>query len=305
MLPVNGLHHVTSLAGDAQRNNDFFTKTLGLRRVKKTVNFDAPDVYHLYYGDEIGTPGTVMTHFPFQNAAPGTRGTGEAGEISFSVPPGSLGEWETRLADHSLVRSTAFGAGKLAFTGPDGDGLALVEAEDDRAPWTGQLSADLAIRGFHSVRLVLTETEPTRKVLEALGFLALAEENGIVRMAAGDGGPGYLVDLEARPDLPAARQSAGSVHHVAFRVADRAAQDEVRDAMSEIGMKVTPSIDRDYFRAIYFRSPGGVLFEVATDEPGFTRDEDVATLGTALKLPEQHAHLRDQLEAGVLPTIRD
>ena len=305
MTQIKGLHHVTSLAADAQQNSDFFTKVLGLRRVKKTVNFDAPDVYHLYYGDTAGTPGSVMTYFPFPHMAAGKAGTGEVGETQFAVPAGSLGYWRERLAARGvagLQSDTAFGADRLRFAGPDGDGFALVEDAGDRGFWDGaDIPDDKAVRGFQGVRMRLREADATGELLEFMGYQKVDTQDNLVRYAVADGNGADYVDLEVLGDAAAADQGAGSVHHVAFAVEDRAAQLEVRKALLDTGYQVTPVIDRDYFWAIYFRTPGGVLFEVATNEPGFDRDEDSAHLGEALKLPSQHEHLRERLEAALAP----
>jgi glyoxalase family protein len=301
---IEGIHHVTSLASSARATDAFFTGPLGLRRVKKTVNFDAPDVYHLYYGDASGHPGTVMTYFPFPDAARGTPGTGEVGTTVFAVPPGSLAAWRHRLADAGVAgldESDRFGARQLAFEGPDGDGFALVEAEDGRAPWSAEVPAEMAIRGFHAASLRLADIGATEDLLRLMGYERVDAHGGIVRYALPEHNGAGIVDLEARPDAAHARQGAGSVHHIAFSVADRERQGEVREALLAEGWQVTPVIDRDYFWAIYFRTPGGVLFEVATAEPGFARDEDPDHLGEALKLPPQHAHLRDRLERELEP----
>lgn len=299
---IKGLHHVTSMADDARTNNHFFTHTLGLRRVKKTVNFDAPDVYHLYYGDEIGTPGTVMTYFPFPDMPRGRAGTGEIGRTVFSVPRGSLGFWRDRLATlgvAGLREEETFGEKRLNFSGPDGDGFALVEVKDDpRTPWTeGGISSDHAIRGFHSVAMRLRDEGATAELLKFMGYEELDRKDGVMRLIVPGGNGASLVDLETMPNVNRAAQGAGSVHHVAFAVDNREKQLEVRNALIDTGYHVTPVIDRDYFWAIYFRTPGGVLFEIATNEPGFERDEDVAHLGEALKLPQQHKHLRPILES--------
>ncbi|SIO49710.1 glyoxalase family protein [Rhodovulum sp. ES.010] len=301
---VDGLHHVTSLAGNAVANNRFFTETLGLRRVKKTVNFDAPDVYHLYFGDEVGQPGTLITYFPFEGARRGRGGTGEASVTGFSVPPCSLDAWQARLEAGSVGpvhRDRPFGEDRLLFEGPDGETLALVGTADDRRPWAdGPVAADMAIRGLHAVTLRLGENEPTAELLRLMGFREIGREGTVTRLALAEHNGAGLVDLE-RVDGPAAAQGAGSVHHVAFAVPDRDAQDAMRRTLAEAGHGTTPVIDRDYFHAIYFRSPGGVLFEIATNLPGFARDEDPAHLGEALQLPEQHAHLRDRLERELVP----
>ena len=302
---IKGLHHVTSLAAGAQANNAFFTKALGLRRVKKTVNFDAPDVYHLYYGDEIGTPGSVMTYFPFPDAARGRPGTGEVGETVFAVPEGSLPFWTERFAalGVDVKADEAFGEKRLHFAGPDGDGFALVEAKGDRRlPWThGGVDGERAIRGFHSASLRLRDDGATAELLKFMGYEEVDKADGVRRFGMPDGNGADFIDVETMPNIASARQGAGSVHHIAFAVENRAKQLEVRKALLDTGYQVTPVIDRDYFWAIYFRTPGGVLFEVATNEPGFDRDEDTAHLGEALKLPRQHEHLRGALEKRLQP----
>jgi len=303
---IKGLHHVTSMADDAQTNNHFFTKTLGLRRVKKTVNFDAPDVYHLYYGDEIGTPGTVMTYFPFPRMQAGRPGTGEVGTTQFSVPKGSLAYWGERLANlgiEGLKTGEQFGEKRLHFAGPDGDGFALVEVADDpRTPWVSAgIDADHAIRGFHSVSMRLDDDASSAELLKYMGYEVVDTDSGVKRLAIPGGNGANVIELQTMPNVARARSGAGSVHHVAFAVENREKQLEVRKALMDTGYHVTPVIDRDYFWAIYFRTPGGVLFEVATNEPGFDRDEDTAHLGEALKLPSQHAHLRPMLEQHLVP----
>ncbi len=298
---IQGLHHVTSMASDARANNAFFTDTLGLRRVKKTVNFDAPKVYHLYYGDEHGTPGTVMTYFPFPDIGARAKGAGEVGRTVFAVPPGALPFWRERLAAQGtadLAEDVSFGARRLTFTGPDGDELALVESDDERTPWTGGgVADDTAIRGFNGASLRLRDAGATAELLRFMGYEADETAGGVTRYRHPDGNGADVIDLETTPGARRADLGAGSVHHIAFAVPDRAAQLEARKALVETGYQVTPVIDRDYFWSIYFRTPGGVLFEVATNEPGFDRDEDTAHLGEALKLPRQHAHLRDWLES--------
>lgn len=309
LTQIKGLHHVTSMAANAQENNDFFTKTLGLRRVKKTVNFDAPDVYHLYYGDEVGTPGTVMTYFPFPHIVKGNRGAGEVSETVFSVPKGTLGYWKERFVAQGvtgLEESEVFGENRLRFPGPDGDTFALVEVDgDNRQPFArGTVPADEGVHGFRGVTMRLRDGGATGELLKHMGYEEVDRQGALTRYAIKDGNGADFVDLEVLPGAPAARQGAGSVHHVAFAVENRAAQAEVRKALMDTGYHVTPVIDRDYFWAIYFRTPGGVLFEVATNEPGFDRDEDTAHLGVALKLPAQHAHLRSRIEE-ILPPIVD
>jgi glyoxalase family protein len=302
---IKGLHHVTAMARDAADNNAFFTHTLGLRRVKKTVNFDEPSVYHLYYGDEVGAPGTIMTYFPFPQIGRGRPGTGEVGTTVFSVPEGSLGFWEQRLAAANIrtERGESFGQKRLSFSGPDGDGLALVEVADDaRAPWIGGgVGADEAIRGFHSASLRLKDGGATEALLKFMGYEEAERHEGIKRLVLPGGNGADFVDIETLPDVDRAALGAGSVHHIAFAVPDRPAQLEVRKALADTGFALTPVIDRNYFWSVYFRTPGGVLFEIATNEPGFNVDEDTAHLGEALKLPAQHEHLRTRLETALEP----
>jgi len=306
---IKGLHHVTSMAANAQENNDFFTHKLGLRRVKKTVNFDAPDVYHLYYGDEVGTPGSVMTYFPFPHIVRGRPGAGEVGDTLFTVPKGTLGYWKAHLAGQGvqgLQEEQRFGENRLRFAGPDGDGFALVEKDgDSRAAFGGgPVPRDEGIQGFHGVSMRLRDKGATAELLKFMNYEPIDQQGNITRFAVRDGNGADFVDIETLPGADLARQGAGSVHHVAFAVEDRAAQLEVRKALMDTGYHVTPVIDRDYFWAIYFRTPGGVLFEVATNEPGFDRDEDTAHLGEALRIPHQHEHLRNQIERA-LPEIVD
>ncbi|MEO1776668.1 MAG: VOC family protein [Pseudomonadota bacterium] len=307
---IIGLHHVTAISGDAQANHDFYVRTLGQRMVKRTVNFDAPEVYHLYYADGAGTPGTVMTFFPFPGARRGRVGRGQVTETLYAVPVGSLDFWAARIAaagGRVLGRATAFGEARLIAEDPEGLGLTMVErAEDPRAPWTGEVAAAEAVRGFAGVAMGVREEGPTAAILTDLfGYARIGEETAgaarRIRFAKPDD-PSGLVELVIDPAMPNGLEAAGTVHHVAFRVADRAAQARVQQAVAAAGYGVTPQIDRDYFYAIYFRTPEGILFEVATDEPGFDRDEDPAHLGEALKLPRQHEHLRPRLEQ-MLPAL--
>jgi len=298
---IKGLHHVTSMAADANENNQFFTKTLGLRRVKKTVNFDAPEVYHLYYGDEQGTPGSVMTYFPFGQMPRGKRGVGEVGVTEFAIPEGTLEFWKEHLAKKNvegLKADTFLGESRLEFDGPDGDSFALVEANPEgRTAWTGDgIGGAEGLLGFHGARFRLRDAAATGELLQFMGYEKDETEGAVTRYRIGGGNAARTIDLEERPDAGHANQGAGSVHHIAFAVEDRAAQLKVREALMDTGYQVTPVIDRDYFWAIYFRTPGGVLFEIATNEPGFDRDEDTAHLGQALKLPTRYEPHRDQIE---------
>lgn len=298
---IKGLHHVTSMAADAKENNDFFTKTLGLRRIKKTVNFDAPEVYHLYYGDEIGTPGSVMTYFPFAQMPNGTRGTGEVGVTEFAIPKGSIGFWRERLGAKGvtgLKESSFVGENRLEFEGPDGDGFALVENDPEgRTAWSGGgVGPAEGVFGFHGARIRLRDAAPTGELLTFMGYEREEKEGSVTRYRIEGGNAARTIDLEELPDAKHATQGTGSVHHIAFAVEDRTTQLEVRKALMDTGYQVTPVIDRDYFWAIYFRTQGGVLFEVATNEPGFDRDEDTVHLGQALMLPERYRPYRKQIE---------
>jgi glyoxalase family protein len=303
---IRGLHHITSMASDARQNNRFFTDTLGLRRVKQTVNFDDPSVYHLYYGDETGSAGTVMTYFPFQNMMLGRAGVGEVGETRFSVPKGSLEFWQDRFTAKGvtgLETDTVFGANRLRFPGPDGDRLSLIESSaDNREPWLADgIPDDTAVRGLAGARFSLHDIAATQELLAFMGYQRVEKEGDVTRFIIPNGNGADTIELEQLPKTPVARQGAGSVHHIAFAVDNREKQLEVRKALMDTGYQVTPVIDRDYFWAIYFRTPGGILFEVATNEPGFNRDEDTAHLGEALKLPTRYEDYRDRIQANLLP----
>jgi glyoxalase family protein len=306
---INGLHHVTAISGAPQRNLDFYAKVLGLRFVKRTVNFDDPSVYHLYYGNETGAPGTAMTFFPWEHLQPAVRGTGEVAQTGFSVPAGSLDFWRDRLSRLGVAHQEAeprFGEPALTLADPDGLPLALVAAAepDARVPWiTAEIGAEHAVRGFHGVTLTLDVGAATAELLtEVMGYEHVASEGGVHRYAAPHGAPARYVDIVEAPDGAPAWSGLGSVHHIAFAVADDDAQDHFRWRLIRAGHRVTPRIDRTYFHSIYFRTPGGVLFEIATAGPGFTVDEPRATLGQELKLPPQHEHLRARLE-DVLPPL--
>jgi glyoxalase family protein len=306
---INGLHHVTAISGAPQRNLDFYARVLGLRFVKRTVNFDDPSVYHLYYGNETGAPGTAMTFFPWEHLPPARRGTGEVGQTAFSVPSGSLDFWRERLARLGVAHQEPeprFGEPTLALADPDGLPLALVAADeaDARVPWTtAEIGAEHAVRGFHGVSLTLDVGTATAELLtEVMGYEHVASEGGVQRYAAPHGATARYVDIVEAPGGAPAWSGRGAVHHIAFSVADDDAQDDFRRRLINAGHRVTPRIDRTYFHSIYFQTPGGVLFEIATAGPGFTVDEPRATLGQALKLPPQHEHLRARLEQ-TLPSL--
>ncbi|WP_103351202.1 ring-cleaving dioxygenase [Amycolatopsis sp. CA-128772] len=302
-IRTTGLHHVTAIGGDPQRNADFYLRTLGLRLVKTTVNFDDPGTYHLYYGDSSGKPGSLMTFFPWPEAPSGRHGTGQATTTSFSIPEASLGWWQRHLAaagvDTGEVRN-ADDEATLTFRDPDGLQLALVAHPqgDPRDPWDTELvPAEHAIRGLHSVTLSVTEEDATAGMLTGDLGLGFAHQDGNrLRFAAGEGGPGALVDVLVTPDAPRGLVAAGSVHHVAWRAPDEETQKSWREELVGKGVRVTSILDRQYFRSIYFREPGGTLLEVATDEPGFAIDEPLLELGRALKLPPWLEPRRDEIE---------
>jgi glyoxalase family protein len=313
---VGGIHHVTAIATDPRRNVDFYTGVLGLRLVKRTVNQDDPGTYHLYYGDESGSPGTVLTFFPWPLARRGSRGTGQATVTALAVPEGSLGWWRERLEAHGVPHDDPgrrFDEETLAFLDPDGLKLELVAdpAAAGRAPWAGgPVPERNGIRGFHSVTLSVEAGEPTIDLLTgAMGLAAAGEEDGRFRFAAvagagypAAGDPGVAVDVVPAPGASQGHVAAGSVHHVAWRVPGDGEQTALRRALIEAGFEPTPVIERFYFRSVYFRERGGVLFEIATDPPGFTVDEPLAELGSALKLPPWLEPHRERIE-GVLPPL--
>ena len=289
---IRGIHHITAIATDPQHNVDFYSGLLGLRLVKKTVNFDDPGTYHLYYGDETGRPGTLLTFFPWSGARRGALGSGQATSTGLSVPTGSLESWSRRLAAARVPhddQTMRFGERVLRFADPDGMRLELVEDEAarDLTPWSdGPLGAESAVRGIHSTTITVDDPEPTAELLTGLfGARPSVTEGPRSRFRLGDAGLGARVDLLHRPREGRGRIAAGSVHHVAFRVANDDEQAQWRDAVRAAGLGVTTVQDRQYFHSIYFREPGGVLFEIATDPPGFGYDEPVERLGSALKLP--------------------
>lgn len=309
-MTSSGLHHVTVISGPAPRNVDFYVRVLGLRLVKKTVNFDDPGTYHLYYGDETGKPGSIITFFPWENAARGRVGVGETLQIGLAVPRSSIGYWTQRLLEKGVTASApakSFGETVITFKDADGTGLALVGVDGLEASpgFSGaEVPAEHAIRGMHGVTLLVKEAGRTARVLEkVLGYEEIAREGALSRFRAPGDALGNVVTLHEAGNFLRGNFGAGSVHHVAFRAADDAAQAEMaRILRDEIGLTPTEVRDRHYFRSIYFREPNGVLFEIATDEPGFTVDEPVETLGQALKLPPFLEGHREVIEK-VLPAL--
>jgi glyoxalase family protein len=294
-----GIHHITAIAGDPQRNLDFYAEALGLRLVKRTVNFDDPGSYHFYFGDNIGTPGTIMTFFPWPGARRGARGSGQVTTVSFAVPRNSMAFWKERLrATHVIAEEIEgrFGCNALRFLDPDGLQLELVASANEES------SSERAIRGFAAPTLEVRNPEKTEKLLtEALGFEFVAEENNRRRFRGGGSNASAEIDLVSA-QAGFGQIAAGTVHHIAFRAADDDEQLKVREQLVARGLNLTPVIDRQYFHSIYFREPNGILFEIATDGPGFLIDEPANALGETLKLPPIYESKRNEIER-VLPTI--
>jgi glyoxalase family protein len=310
MNEISGIHHVTCIAGPAQENLDFYTGVLGMRMVKKSVNQDSPDTYHLFFADAEGHPGADLTFFPWPQMPPVTPGHGLSVEVSLAVPAGSLGYWSARLREHGTAlreEETRFGERVLPMIDPHGLRLALVETGDARefTPWDGSpVPADRQVLGLHSVRLWERSLEVTSAFLTGvLGFRAAGDEAGWHRFAVGRGGSGAHLDIREMPDQPRGAWGVGAIHHVAWRVADDAAQRAVQSRVAAAKRRPTEVIDRFWFKSVYFLEPGGVLFEIATDGPGFTADEDLATLGEKLVLPPWLEPMRAEIEAG-LPSLR-
>jgi glyoxalase family protein len=305
---MSGIHHVTAISGSASRNFDFYTHALGLRFVKRTVNFDDPGTYHLYYGDEAGHPGTILTFFPWEHAAPGRNGAGLTQETAFRVPAASIGFWAHRFVEKGVSHDTVakrFGQPVLTFRDPDGMTLALVgvEGAEDESGWSGGgIPAEHAVRGFHGVTLMVDDAAKTAAILTgALGFEEAGREDGLVRYRATSGIGGF-VDLREAKGFLAGQMGRGSVHHIAFRAANDAEQAAMARKLTDtLGQHVTEQKDRKYFRSIYFREPGGIIFEIATDEPGFAVDEPQASLGEALQLPDFLEAHRREIEAALPP----
>ncbi|WP_454045133.1 ring-cleaving dioxygenase [Chryseobacterium sp. Marseille-Q8038] len=305
---ILGLHHITAIADNAKRNLDFYTKVLGVRLVKKTVNFDDPGTYHFYFGNEEGTPGTILTFFPWEGIGKGNNGSGMATHIGYSVPKGSLEFWKNHLQSLHVATEEGeiFGEKMISFKDPDGLQLQLIEplSEDNRKVWTtDDIKDENALKGFHNVTLTLKKADPTIKVLtDILGYDLQKQEGERYRLATDAIDTANLVDIIENDNIPAGRNAAGTNHHIAFRVKDDTVLMEYREKALSGGLSITPKINRDYFYSLYFREPGGVLFEIATDNPGFTVDEPLNELGKNLKLPVQYEGMRDKIE-GVLPNL--
>ena len=308
---ILGLHHVTATVAEAQADLDFCLDRLGLRLVKKTVNFDNHDVYHFYYGTERGAPGTIWTTFPYagRGVRVGVKGAGQVVATAFSVPADSLDLWRRRLQEHGVPTHDVeprFGDAVLRVDDPSGLWFELVTSSDDRRPpWLGHdLGEAAAIRGLHSVTMCVRARAPSvALVTGVLGYRVVGEAGTRTRVAAGGDGPGHLIDIVVDPAAVAAVNGIGTVHHVAMAIATDVEQLQLREELLALGLQVTEVRDRCYFQSIYFREPGGVLFEVATVQPGFTADEDLASLGRGLKLPPWEERHRAAIEANLAPVV--
>ena len=307
---VLGLHHITAIAGDAQRNYDFYTSVLGLRLLKKTVNFDDPKTYHLYFGDEIGSPGTILTFFPWgSDMVTGRRGSHMATEIGYAVPEDSFGFWLNRFQERHVTYNKPaekFGEPYLTFLDPDGLKLELIatKSRGSSKPWeTAEVNAGVATRGFHHISLSLAAIRETAELLtEVFGYKLVDQQVNRYRFKTDAVGHAAIIDLVEVPYEMRGHVAAGTVHHVAFRVKNEQVLMQYREKIVRRGLNITEQIDRTYFYSLYFREPGGVLFELATENPGFAVDEPLEKLGTGLKLPPKYEHQRDNIEAA-LPTL--
>jgi len=307
---ILGLHHITAIAGNAQENLNFYTQVLGLRLVKKTVNFDDPGTYHFYYGNEEGAPGTILTFFPWQGIPKGRTGAGMATEIAYSVPEKSLEFWKERLNRYQVETGEIverFGEQYLPFTDPDGLNLSLIvpKAADSRKGYTTPaIVQDVATKGFYNTTLTLNRLEPTAKILtDIFGYQQTGQEGNRYRFVTNAVNEANIIDILLDESAKPGYNAGGTNHHIAFRVKDDQVQMNFREKILSAGHQITPKIDRDYFYSLYFREPGGVLFEIATDNPGFTVDEPLAELGTALKLPKQYEPSRNEIEK-ILPVLK-
>ncbi|MDB5133844.1 MAG: ring-cleaving dioxygenase [Mucilaginibacter sp.] len=300
---IKGIHHITAIAGNAKKNHDFYTRVLGLRLVKKTVNFDDPHTYHFYYGDKTGTPGSILTFFPWEGITIGRRGARQVTEIGYSVPENSLDFWLKRFDDNNVIYnkpSEKFGEQYLSFLDPDGLKIELTVPKnaDNREPWTtNEVSAENATRGFHNITITSNKIEATAKILtDVFGYRLLEQHVNRYRFITDAVDNAAIVDLVEIPSEIAGHVAGGSVHHVAFRVENEEILMQYREKIVNLGLNITEKIDRNYFYSLYFREPGGVLFELATENPGFATDETVEQLGSGLKLPAQYESIRKDIE---------
>ncbi len=308
MQPIQGLHHITAVARDPQRNVNFYRNLLGQRLIKKTVNFDVPDTYHFYYADYLGTPGSVMTHFAWPKTRRAVRGNGTTTAMAYSLPAGSLGFWQEYLERNNVKTEpieTRFGADVLAFDDPDGLRIELIESSPVPGiqPWPeGPIPAQHELQGFHSATLWLDDIQATADLLTgSMGYTFAGQQANRYRFIGSQDTPGSILDLLHRPGGNQAAFGAGSIHHIAFRVPDDETELAYQASIRQAGLGVTPVRDRSYFHSIYFNEPGGVLFEIATNTPGFDLDEAREKLGESLKLPEWLEPQRTEIELGLAP----
>lgn len=306
---ILGLHHITAIANNAKRNVDFYTKVLGLRMVKKTVNFDDPTTYHFYYGNETGAPGTILTFFPWEGIGKGVNGTGMATNIGYAVPADSLEFWKDRFKKFEIKyteEKESFGEQSISFADPDGLQFNLIVASktDSRKPWlTHDIDETVAFTGFYSVTLTLKSVAPTAAILtDVLGFTLQGQEGNKYRFITDAVENASIIDIIEAPAMAAGKSAGGTNHHIAFRVKDENSLMDFRNKIAANQIGITNKIDRDYFFSVYFREPGGVLFELATENPGFTVDEPLNELGNNLKLPKQYENSRAEIEKA-LPNI--
>lgn len=307
---ILGIHHITAIAGDPQTNLDFYTGVLGLRLIKLTVNFDDPGTYHLYYGDGVGHPGTILTFFPWPRAPKGRRGIGQVTETAFAIPENAVPFWTERLSERRFAFQgpfDRFGEQVISFSDPDGMGIELIAtrtAHNDRAYQAGPVPLEFAIRGFHSATLSQADHRQTAALLtDTMGFKLVAQDGERYRYRADSGEPGGLVDVLHTPNDRTGRVLVGTVHHIAWRTADDEQQRSWQTELTRLNYEVSPVMDRKYFHSIYYREPGGILFEIATDHPGFFVDEAPEELGSKLVLPPWLERERTSLEA-VLPPLQ-
>lgn len=305
---ILGLHHITAIAGNAKRNLDFYTRILGQRLVKKTVNFDDPKTYHFYFGNEAGEPGTLLTFFPWDGVRPGRNGAGMATNIAYAVPAGALEFWKNRLKTFNIdyKEGEILGEKMISFQDPDGLQLEFVETKNPdnrKVRTTDEISSDVATKGFYTTTLTLNNADATSKVLtDLLGYQLQKEEGNRYRFATDTIETSNLIDILEDPTAGRGINSAGTNHHIAFRVKNDEVLMEFREKILSAGFNITAKIDRDYFYSLYFREPGGVLFEIATDNPGFTVDEPLEELGNSLKLPKKYEAARAEIES-LLPDL--
>lgn len=302
---ILGLHHITAIANDANRNLDFYTRVLGQRLVKKTVNFDDPGTYHFYFGNESGEAGTILTFFPWEGIGRGRNGAGMATHIGYAISQSSLEFWKNRLKSFQIPfgENEILGEKVISFQDPDGLQLQFIEPKikDKRSVWTtDEIKSEVALKGFHNVTLTLQKSDATARILtDVFDYRLQQQEGNRSRFMTDAVDSANLIDIIEDPTATRGRNAAGTNHHIAFRVKNDAVLMEYREKVMAAGLNITPKIDRDYFYSLYFREPGGVLFEIATDNPGFTVDEPLAELGSALKLPKQYEGSRAEIEAAL------